>query len=408
MRFNNMQGRDRLFIEALSFPSDDKNKSQIVISLQIPYEMLVFTKSPDRTSKDYISSFDISIEIFDKDKNFIDRKIKQEIIELDELERKSLIDKFYNFKFIFEVAPNRYNILVEVNDRESSNGSRREIKLFEAKDYSKKKISDIALYPPDITNADSAVFFPSIVPFGENSILYAEIINYNEESDKIYLKIDQLMEKQQKDSIYNIQIPPNFITKKQYAHDSSSNTEPIYQIKFPLKTDTFQIMKYEITLNCNSNLETSVKKMFDILWQKMPLSLRDFVRSQSYLKLITTKAEFDSLKAGSIATQREKFLEFWKKRNPTPNTAYNKLMAEFYTRVDYAILNFSSIAKPDGSDTDRGKTYILYGKPDDIIRRLDPKEAPREIWIYNKLNKKFTFVDESRQGNYTLLSTESL
>jgi GWxTD domain-containing protein len=167
-------------------------------------------------------------------------------------------------------------------------------------------------------------------------------------------------------------------------------------------------MKYEITLNCNSNLETSVKKMFDILWQKMPFSLRDFVRAQSYLKLITTKAEFDSLKAGSIAVQREKFLEFWKKRNPTPNTAYNRLMAEFYTRVDYAILNFSSVSRPDGSDADRGKTYILYGNPDDIIRRLDPKEAPREIWIYNKLNKKFTFVDESRQGNYTLLSTESL
>jgi GWxTD domain-containing protein len=399
---------DGLRIEALSFPSEDKNKSKILISLQVSYETLVFTKAPERTSKDYISSFDISIEIFDKDKNFIDRTIKQEIFELNEVEKKALTDKFYNSRFTFDVAPNRYNIFIEINDRESSNSLRREIKMFDAKDYTKKKISDIALYPHDVRNADSTIFFSGIIPFGENSILYTEIINYDESSDKVYLKIDQLKEKQQRDSIYSIQIPADFITKKQYDHNDLSNKEPIYQIRFPLRSDTFQIMKYDITLNCNSNPETSVKKLFDILWQKMPFSLRDFVKAQSYLKLITTESEFSDLKAGSMAMQREKFLEFWKRRNPTPNSAYNKLMAEFYTRVDYAVLNFSSVSRPNGSESDRGKTYILYGNPDEVIRRLDPKEAPREVWVYNKLNKKFTFADESRQGNYILLNTESL
>jgi len=166
-------------------------------------------------------------------------------------------------------------------------------------------------------------------------------------------------------------------------------------------------MRYEITLSSNSNFEMPVKKIFDILWQKMPFSLRDFVKAQNYLKLITTEREFKELRAGSISVQREKFLEFWNKRNPN-NGAYNKLMAEFYTRVDYAIMNFSSVTKPDGSDSDRGKTHILYGKPDEISRRLDPKEPPRETWIYNKLNKKFTFVDESRQGNYILITTEGI
>jgi GWxTD domain-containing protein len=140
----------------------------------------------------------------------------------------------------------------------------------------------------------------------------------------------------------------------------------------------------------------------------MPFSLRDFDIAQKYLKLITSENEFDNLKSGSKNVQREKFIEFWKKHDPTPSTAYNELMTEFYKRVDYSIINFSTVSTPDGSETDRGKTYILNGKPDETERTLNPNEAPFEIWTYKKINKKYIFIDESRQGNYKLASIEKL
>ncbi|RPH31043.1 GWxTD domain-containing protein, partial [bacterium] len=57
---------------------------------------------------------------------------------------------------------------------------------------------------------------------------------------------------------------------------------------------------------------------------------------------------------------------------------------------------------PDGSRTDRGKIYILYGPPTSMDRSLDPAAGFQETWIYEKLGKRFVFKDQSKSGNYVL------
>ena len=58
-----------------------------------------------------------------------------------------------------------------------------------------------------------------------------------------------------------------------------------------------------------------------------------------------------------------------------------------------------------GWQTDRGRVYIIYGKPDDI-QRDDTSYGTGSyvVWYYNNLNKKFVFWDEYGFGEYQLVS----
>ena len=114
-----------------------------------------------------------------------------------------------------------------------------------------------------------------------------------------------------------------------------------------------------------------------------------------------TDKEFDEVNEGSDCEIKKKLYEFWKKHDPTPYTAYNEAMTEYYNRVDYAFFNFQTTLRNDGALTDRGKIYILYGKPDSMDRNLT-ENSTFEIWKYTKLNKKIKFQTQST-GDFKLI-----
>ena len=81
--------------------------------------------------------------------------------------------------------------------------------------------------------------------------------------------------------------------------------------------------------------------------------------------LILTQSERDAWKKLETDDEREKFIEdFWRSRDPDPDTEENEFKQEFFERVAYANEHFSS-GKP-GRLTDRGRIYIKFGKPDEV------------------------------------------
>lgn len=138
------------------------------------------------------------------------------------------------------------------------------------------------------------------------------------------------------------------------------------------------------------------------------MSLRDIDFALDALKYITRDSELDSLRSGPREVRLKHLEEYWKTKDRTPNTAYNEVMEEYYRRVDYAMRTFGSLRGTDGFKTDRGRIYILYGPPSKTERALDPAAGYQEIWVYEKQGKKFVFVDQTKSGNYTLVSTQNL
>jgi len=80
---------------------------------------------------------------------------------------------------------------------------------------------------------------------------------------------------------------------------------------------------------------------------------------------IITDEERAAFKQLSNDEERDNFIEaFWQRRDPTPDTEENEFKEEHYQRIAYANEHFA--AGVPGWKTDRGRMYIVYGKPDEI------------------------------------------
>jgi len=83
------------------------------------------------------------------------------------------------------------------------------------------------------------------------------------------------------------------------------------------------------------------------------------------VRYIITDEERAAFKQLSNDEERDNFIEaFWARRDPTPDTVENEFKEEHYSRIAYANEHFA--AGIPGWKTDRGRIYIMYGKPDEI------------------------------------------
>jgi GWxTD domain-containing protein len=80
---------------------------------------------------------------------------------------------------------------------------------------------------------------------------------------------------------------------------------------------------------------------------------------------IITPEERAAFRQLSNDEERDNFIEaFWQRRDPTPDTEENEYKEEHYQRIAYANEHFA--AGVPGWKTDRGRIYIVFGKPDEI------------------------------------------
>ena len=102
------------------------------------------------------------------------------------------------------------------------------------------------------------------------------------------------------------------------------------------------------------------------------------------------------------SSEREKFKEeFWKKRDPDPETEENEFKIEYYNRIDYANRHFIGGGRA-GYLQDRGRIYILFGPPTQILR-YPGRTPPYEVWLYGTF--PVTFINRYSSGNYELETT---
>jgi GWxTD domain-containing protein len=136
------------------------------------------------------------------------------------------------------------------------------------------------------------------------------------------------------------------------------------------------------------------------------------------VRWIITDEEAAAFKKLATNAERDQFIEtFWQRRDPTPDTEENEYKEEHYRRIAYANEHFA--AGVPGWRTDRGRMYIMYGKPDSIdshpaggpyIRSAEEGGGqtttfPFEVWRYRYLEGigqevEIEFVDTCSCGEY--------
>jgi TonB family protein len=121
---------------------------------------------------------------------------------------------------------------------------------------------------------------------------------------------------------------------------------------------------------------------------------------------IITPEERTAFLALTNDEERDKFIQnFWERRNPTPGSPVNLFKEEHYARIAYANQHFA--ANKPGWMTDRGRVYIVYGKPNEIDAHPGGAMSPYpyEVWQYPHIegigdSVKLEFVDTCQCGEY--------
>jgi GWxTD domain-containing protein len=99
--------------------------------------------------------------------------------------------------------------------------------------------------------------------------------------------------------------------------------------------------------------------------------------------------------------EREPFIqEFWKRRNPFPDSPDNAFKTEYESRIRRADELFHGEGR-SGYLTDRGRIYILFGPPmERLTYPMDAAGYCREVWYYGGF--PVIFLDEHCQGQFLL------
>jgi GWxTD domain-containing protein len=121
------------------------------------------------------------------------------------------------------------------------------------------------------------------------------------------------------------------------------------------------------------------------------------------LRLVINQADYNKLKSVSSENLQEAINNYWQRIDPDPFVVDNLYRDTFYSRVKYADENFGVRSYVDGWQSDRGRVYLKYGEPDQIVSDVFPVgRDPSIIWRYYNINKEFVFYDLRGYGNYEL------
>lgn len=121
------------------------------------------------------------------------------------------------------------------------------------------------------------------------------------------------------------------------------------------------------------------------------------------LRYIINQNEYQYLKSLTKDNLQEGINEFWSSKDTDPLSIDNLFQETFYQRISYVDNNYRIRQSIPGWRTDRGRIYIMYGEPDQIVTDVFPiGKDPSITWYYYSLNKVFVFYDLRGFGDYEL------
>jgi GWxTD domain-containing protein len=416
-----------LFYEAVNLVARDPAKSRIDIHYRIDREFFVAQRNTETTSGPPFRRLgEIAIEVADSTETVVARELDRLEIPEDASDRLPEQKEWYQGVFSCEVAPGPYTFVIEVTDVQSKRNMvdrRRTIRALPFGRQQAQLSTPLFVAPAARMTASKTlvpVNFGGDLLFGQPASLYVEFAPPTASDTTVRVRTTITTLEPGGPASGSVRTDSTAALPLRRRFDivpGMENGSPVYSVVDSLSRDVAAVViplpaeqmllrtfKLSLFITCGTRTYETTKD-FRTVWPDMPFSMKDVDYALDALRYITSERELDSLKSGNFETRRNNLEGFWKVRDKTPATAYNELMTEYYRRVDHAVRTYGTLRLPDGSRSDRGRVYILYGPPARTDRSLDPKSGFQEIWYYDRLNRKFTFRDEARNGNYVLVST---
>jgi len=185
----------------------------------------------------------------------------------------------------------------------------------------------------------------------------------------------------------------------------SASDQTLYDFR---KIDLSSVRDQNYTLrlklyNRKGDLVTQTQKELKVEWSPLYQVNINWDRAVDLLRYVASDKELKELRDTKGTEERiKKWRDFWKSKDPTPDTPENELMEEYYKRIKYANEYFGIYDK-EGYKTDLGMVYIKFGPPDEVERHpFELSSKAYQIWYYYRIDCEFIFMDVTGYGEYEL------
>jgi len=379
--------------EFLNAESDKLGLSRIDVFIQVPYKNVQFVKS----NQGFTAKYSITTSVFDSSKNqMIVEKTWTETIDVIDFTMTTSKENYKLSKRSFDLSPGTYSFRTMLQDKDSRKEAVGET-LIKVKVYDKDvALSDILLISKSDTTQGINQIIPNIsrnVPTAKDRVKF-----YFE----VYVKDTVSIERTFEYAVFNSE--NNIIHKEVEDRDLKSGTN---KILYSLAEFPFELGVYSLTVSVldeNSKVIETVSKGFYSHWKGLPGVITDIDKAISQTVYIATPDELDYMEEGETLKEKTKrFLEYWKKKDPSPNNDENEIFDEYYRRIAFSNENFSNYI--EGWRSDRGMVYTILGAPNNVDRHpFEYDSKPYEVWEYYDLNRSFVFLDQTGFGDYRLIT----
>lgn len=416
----------RDYLSATPIWTSDSTTKRIDVSLRVARSIFVALRNTDRdATAPFRRLGEITIELVDSTSTVQARRIER--VDLPEQQAEDVPGRFdwLQRQFSFSVPPGNYQARAELYDLQSRNKVVRSQPVRTLRSPSEDSLVCSAAFLYASQHAEELPDTLRPQNFG-NGILFStpggvllEIVGAGARSGNATVTYRMFVEEREERSPWRsdtLKAAPlrrdvslKNVQPTGYTLEPSppGMTRAFVLLPLPLEKLPLRRFRLDISAEIGGRRSNATVPIF-VLWPDQPESMRDVDYALESLRFIVREDVLDSLTRGSFEVRRDNLENFWKPRDPTPETAENPLMTEYYRRVDAARAQFATLKQRDGTKTDRGKIFILYGPPASSERSLDPGRGFTETWSYPRLKKQFVFKDETRDGSYILISTTVL
>jgi GWxTD domain-containing protein len=411
--------------EAVALFDSDSATIRLNIHYRIAQSFFIFVRNETATqTAAYSARGELLVELLNDQKVSVAREIRQ--LPLTRTTLPSETDRPPSLQGVVSLSapPGKYTIVFIVDDRESGRTfaeKTRKVALLEPKPSS-FEVSDLMICGLSATSKTPDIFVPmnrgGDVLFSEAGGFLTEVFQpASRETLAVRWKLSgqadvfgQQIQKLEGTTYITLSGVLQLLPQDQgipYGLKSTSSNWKTLFVPLPLEKLEQGSYTLEVQYRSGKASKQHIHK-FRVTWPSHPFSLMDPDLAIDALRYIAKESEIDRILSGSSERRAGSFNRFWKERNQDTTTAYNQAMAEYYYRVDETMRKFSTTRENDGYKTDRGRINILYGPPPKSERLLQPNSAPKEIWTYLNLHRRFIFIDPAKNGNYILSQAENL
>ncbi|MDP3150284.1 MAG: GWxTD domain-containing protein [Ignavibacteria bacterium] len=385
----NKLGLPTFYYELLNYKTEGSAATRVDVFVQVPFNSLQFIK--DGTG--FKAEYTVTVSVYSKEKeNLLTEKLWSEKITSQDFDQTHSRSNFNLSLKSFSLTPGEYVFVISVEDKDSRKKSSYDAN-FKVKAFENKiDISDLLFIGNKMTVDGKEKVFPNIskiISTAEGKIsVYAEV--YADSATLVLLKY--YVSSKEKISILEK-------TSEKDLHQGINRiTIETDSITLPLDNYVFTLVVEDL----NSSTKATFNKGFFSRLEGVPPSITNVDKAIAQLIYLATTAELDSIKEAKTSEARlEKFLNFWKSKDPNKATPENEAFNEYYRRVEYTNIHFTHYT--EGWKSDMGMVYIILGAPNSVDRHpFEYDSKPYEVWEYYQINRQFIFVDNTGFGDYRL------